>query len=73
MLLVKTKERSIVANDRRLLCVNQSMDRLQKQNEISVFVATAVFFRELMMAMDFIQSTKVSPRHSTFSPLGREK
>ena len=54
MFLVQIEECSIVRNGRSFLCMNQSMDRLQYQNEISVFISTAIFFRCFMVAVDFI-------------------
>lgn len=53
--------------------MNQSMDMLQYQNQISGFISTAIFFRRFIVAVDFIQSVKISPCHITFPPLGKEQ
>ena len=73
MLLVKIEERTVSSDNFLRFCMNESMNRLQYQNEICILVSATTFFRHFMVAVDFIQSTKISPRHRTFSPLGRKE
>ena len=72
MLRVKVEEPAITSNDRRFFCVNQSVNRFQHQNKVSVFITAVSFFGSFMVTVDFIQSVKISSCHSTFPPLGGE-